>query len=298
MDPLEDVLSLLGTSSRLSTGMIAGGRWAVRFEPPAGAKFNSVRRGQCFLIVDGDVITLNEGDCFLLTRPVAFTLASDLALPAEPAQPIFATATGGFAHVGDGDGLLLIGGAFTFGDRARTLLLDALPTVIHVPAGTAEAAAVGRALGEIDAELRHPAMGSTLIAEHLATVMLILVLRLHLARERHSGWLGGLTDPVVAPALKALHARPQQAWTVEELARVSAVSRSTLAARFKSVVGVGPLEYLTGWRIELASDRLRRGTDTVATIAHAVGYGSESALSNAFKRVTGSSPRDYRRANR
>ncbi|MEE3919348.1 helix-turn-helix transcriptional regulator [Micromonospora sp. BRA006-A] len=66
--------------------------------------------------------------------------------------------------------------------------------------------------------------------------------------------------------------------------------RSTLAARFKQVVGYGPLEYLTGWRIELAADRLRRPEDTIATIARAVGYGSESALSVAFKRVTGLRP--------
>jgi len=298
VDPLEDVLSLLGVTSKLSAGLIAGGQWAVSFDPPAGAKFNSVRRGRCVLVVGDETIPLNEGDCFLLTRPVAFTLASDPALPAEPAHPLWAAATGGFARAGDGDDVLLIGGAFTFGDRARTLLLDALPTVLHVPAGTAEAAAVDRALGEIDTELRRPATGSTLVAEHLAAVMLIYVLRLHLARAAPAGWLGGLADAVVAPALRAMHARPQHAWTVEELARVSAVSRSTLAARFKSVVGVGPLDYLTGWRIELAAGRLRRGADTIATIAHAVGYGSESALSNAFKRRTGSSPRDYRLASR
>jgi AraC-like DNA-binding protein len=81
---------------------------------------------------------------------------------------------------------------------------------------------------------------------------------------------------------------------VAELARVAAVSRSTLAARFKDVVGKGPLEYLTEWRIELAANRIRRGTDTVATIARAVGYGSESAFSVAFKRTTGLSPRAYR----
>lgn len=92
-----------------------------------------------------------------------------------------------------------------------------------------------------------------------------------------------------------MHADPARAWTVSQLAGVAVVSRSTLAARFKQVVGQGPLEYLTGWRLELAAARLRRGDETLEAIARQVGYGSVSALSNAFKRRLGLSPRDYRR---
>nr|WP_239119663.1 AraC family transcriptional regulator [Planotetraspora thailandica] len=130
--------------------------------------------------------------------------------------------------------------------------------------------------------------------------MLIHLLRLHLVVARPgetSGWLAGLTDPIVASALRAIHARPAHAWTVSQLGTVAEVSRSTLAARFKQVVGQSPLEYLTGWRIELAAAHLRRGDDTVAAIARQVGYGSESALSDAFKRITGASPREYRRTS-
>ncbi|MFC4019227.1 AraC family transcriptional regulator [Micromonospora sp. GCM10011542] len=298
MDPLEDVLSLLAATGRLSSGMAAGGRWAVRFPPPAGVKFNVVSRGRCWLRVDGvtDPIHLADGDCFLLTRPLAFTLASDLDLPTEPAHPLFAAAVDGIARAGEGDEVYLIGGAFSFTGRARELLLDNLPPVLHVPAATPEAATVRWAVAEIDAELRRQPMAATLVAEHLAVVMLIRILRLHLAHDpgRISGWLAGLTDPTVAAALRAMHARPAYPWTVAELARAAAVSRSTFAARFKDVVGKGPLEYLTEWRIELAADRIRRGSDTVATIARVVGYGSESAFSVAFKRTTGLSPRAYR----
>ncbi|MDZ5443573.1 AraC family transcriptional regulator [Micromonospora sp. 4G57] len=298
MDPLEDVLSLLDATGHVSAAMSAGGRWAVRFPPPAGLKFNAVRRGSCWLEVDDvpDPVHLAEGDCYLLTRPVAFTLASDLNVPAEPAHPLFAAAVDGVARAGDGDEVFLIGGAFSFTGRARALLLDSLPPVLHVPAGTPEAATVRWAVGEIDAELGRRPTGATLVAEHLAMVMLIRILRVHLAHDpdRSSGWLAGLADPTVAAALRAMHARPAHPWTVAELARVAAVSRSTLAARFKDRVGKGPLEYLTEWRIELAADQIRRGGETVATIARAVGYGSESAFSVAFKRTTGLSPRAYR----
>jgi AraC-like DNA-binding protein len=301
VDPLEDVLSLLGTSSRLSSSLIATGDWAVAFEAPDGVKFNAVRRGRCRLSVDGvPDLDLAEGDCFLLTQARRFTLAGGAEVAPVPAGPIFQAAVGGVAsaggaRIGDGgDQVYVIGGRFDFGDRARALLLDELPPVIHVPAATAEAATVRWSLNQIEVELSGRPLASTLVAEHLALIMLIHVLRLHLSRDPGAGWLAGLADPVVAAALRAMHAEPARAWTVQDLARAAAVSRSTLAARFKRAVGQGPLEYLTDWRIELAADRLRRNDGTVATIARAVGYGSESALSNAFKRVTGVNPRDYR----
>ncbi|MDX2815424.1 AraC family transcriptional regulator [Streptomyces sp. PA03-5A] len=298
MDPLEDVLALLETRAHLSTGLVAGGEWAVRFEAPSGVKFNAVRHGGCLLEVEGadGPVELAAGDCFLLTQARPFVLRSAPGVAPVAAEPVFAAAEGGFARVGRGDDVLLVGGRFSFGDRARALLLDALPPVIHVPAGTAHAQTVGWALEQIGQELLRRPVASTLVAEHLAVVMLVHVLRLHLAEESHgaSGWPAGLSDPVVAPALAALHRAPAHGWTVAELARTSGVSRSTLAARFKRTVGCPPLDYLRRWRIELASQRLRKGTETLAVIARAVGYGSESALSTAFKEVTGSSPRAYR----
>lgn len=298
-DPLNDVLSLVGTTSSLSAALAAGGDWAVRFEPPPAVKFNAVRRGSCLLLVEGSVFELRSGDCFLLTRPVAFTLASGLGVSPEPARPLFAAAVGGVAHAGVGDEVLLIGGRFSFGERAQELLLDALPAVVHVPGATPAAATVRWALGQIDVELRDHPLASTLVTEHLALVMLIHLLRQHLASSPPAaGWLAGLADPVVGPALRAMHGEPDYAWTVADLAAVAAVSRSSLAARFKQVVGQGPLDYLTRWRLELASAALRGGDKTVAVIAREVGYGSESALSTAFKRVTGLSPRAYRASRR
>ncbi len=298
MDPLEDILTLTAATGHLSTSLAAGGRWGLRFIPLDGVKFNAIRSGGCQLRVEGlpDPIALTAGDCFLLTRPVPFELASDDDVPVEPADPVFQAATDGVARAGTGDDVFLIGGRFSFLGRARALLLDGLPPVIHIPGATAEADAVHWSIDRIDREVRRDQIGSTLVAEHLAVVMLIQVLRFHLATTTTppSGWLAGLADPVVGPALRAMHAQPAERWTVEALADTAAVSRSTLAARFRGLVGKGPLDYLTGWRIELAADRLRRGDGTLATIAREVGYGSESALSVAFKRVTGSSPTGFR----
>lgn len=299
MDPLEDVLTLLKTRSHLSASLVAGGRWAVRFDAPRVVKFNAVRRGTCQLEVDGidEPIDLAEGDCYLLTRPRSFTLRSDPETAPVDGGVVFARAEDGIARAGQGDDVFLIGGGFSFGTRAQELLLDRLPPIVHVPADTPHAETVQWALTAIDQELTHRPMASTLIAEHLAVIMLVHVLRLHLERAPHavSGWLVGLADPVVATALTCLHRDPARSWTVADLADTAAVSRSTLAARFKATVGQGPLEYLTRWRIELAARQLREGNATLASIAHSVGYGSESALSVAFKRVLGMPPGDYRK---
>ncbi|MFD9857413.1 AraC family transcriptional regulator [[Kitasatospora] papulosa] len=299
MDPLEDVLALLKTRSHLSASLAAGGRWAVRFDAPRVVKFNAVRRGTCQLEVNGinEPIDLAEGDCYLLTRPRSFTLRSDPEAASVDGGAVFARAEGGIARAGQGDDVFLIGGGFSFGARAQELLLDRLPPIVHVPADTPHAETVQWALTAIDQELTHRPMASTLIAEHLAVIMLVHVLRLHLERAPHevSGWLAGLADPAVATALTSLHRDPARSWTVAELAGTAAVSRSTLAARFKATVGQGPLEYLTRWRIELAARQLREGSTTLASIAHSVGYGSESALSVAFKRVMGMPPGDYRK---
>ncbi|WP_051812806.1 AraC family transcriptional regulator [Streptomyces sp. NRRL S-340] len=299
MDPLEDVLALLDTRGRISVSLAAGGNWAVRFAPPADVKFNAVRRGSCRLEVDGvpEPVLLAEGDCYLLTRERAFTLSSGPDVAPVAAKPVFARAENGVARTGSGDDVLLLGSRFTFNSRARALLLDSLPPVIHIPAGTSQAETLHWALSAIDRELRNRALGATLVSEHLAVVMLVHVLRLHLAREPHirTGWLAGLGDPAVATALACVHRDPARPWTVSELARAASVSRSTLAERFKRYVGRAPQEYLTEWRIELAAKRLLQGGETVSAAARAVGYGSESALSAAFKRVTGMSPRDYRR---
>ena len=299
MDPLEDVLTLLSPRSHLSARFAAGGAWALRFEPPEGVKFNAVRRGSCVLEVDGveGVIELSQGDCYLLTRPAPFVLRSDPAAVPVDAGPVFARAEDGVARVGDGDGVLLVGGEFSFGARARELLIGRLPAVVHIPAGSRHAETVAWALSEIEDELTHRPMASSVVAELLATVMLVHVLRLHIARDPSpaSGWIAGLRDPVVAAALAQMHGDPAHPWTVAELAARASVSRSTLASRFKTLVGVGPLDYLTRWRIELAARQLHDGQMTVASVAHSVGYGTESALSVAFKRVLGMSPSVYRR---
>ncbi len=122
------------------------------------------------------------------------------------------------------------------------------------------------------------------------------VLRLHLANApaTDTGWLAALRDPVVAPALAAMHNDPSQKWTLADLAREATVSSTVLDDRFRSLLGLAPIRYLTTWRMHVAEDLLRTTTLSVTAVARRVGYGSDEAFSRAFKREHGSSPSVWR----
>lgn len=304
MDPLVDVLARLEVRGRVSSTLVVHGtRWRLGFEAPDGWKFNAVREGSCTVSVEGsEPVVLRAGDCFLLTQSRPFELAGDLGVPLRPARPVFEQAHGGTARVEAGGGDVVtraVGGSFAFAGRA-SLLSDALPPLLVVPAGSGAASPVERTLVSIDDELTSARPGAAVVADHLGVVMLVHVLRWYMQAEdaRSGGWLAALTDPVVAPALSAMHRAPQEAWTVAALAREALVSRSTMAQRFRVAVGVAPLDYLTTWRMELAAQRLRRDEASVASVARSVGYRSEAAFSTAFKRVRGVTPRQEALATR
>lgn len=297
VDPLSDVLSLLRPRTAISAGLDAGGQWAIRFPAHDGIKFNTVMRGTCQVSVEGEdeTVQIEAGDCFLLTRGRPFLFATDNPPTPIDSATIYDLATDGIATCNGGGEFFLVGGRFSFeGDHAG-LLFNALPAIVHVRDASSQAAVLRWALEQLALELREGSPGSTLMADHLAQIMLLQVLRLWLASGTRSGWLGALADQRLARAVSAMHAEPQHRWTLVELASLAGMSRTTFAERFRNVVGQTPLDYLLGWRMRLAADRLQRSGDSVATIGFSVGYESEAAFSTAFRRVMGRTPMQHRR---
>lgn len=180
--------------------------------------------------------------------------------------------------------------------RPYNPLLSSLPRRLHLP-GLADGW-LAQFPRQAVAESRAGRAGSETMLTRMAELMFIEVVRRHLEQlpPQQTGWLAGLRDPVVGPALAALHERPDHPWTLAELAHAVASSRSVLAERFSQLVGMGPMLYLTRWRLQLAAEQLAATSAKVAAVGARVGYDSEAAFSRAFKRETGLSPAAWRRA--
>lgn len=301
MDPLSNVLSLLKPRNSLSAGLDAGGDWCIQFPDQAsGIKTGAVVSGHCWLSVTGvpDPVYLATGDCFLLPSGRPFRLASDLSLPPRDAAPIFAaTRKGGVASLNGGGDFSLVSNRFGLAGNHAGLLLRMLPPIVHIRDAPGQAA-LRWSIERMMAELRDPAPGGSLIIEHLAQMMLVQALRLHLAEGPGIGWLFALADKRMSLALTAIHDTPARRWTLQELAAIAGMSRSSFALKFKAMVGLPPMDYLAQWRMALAGDRLENSRDPIAVIAPSLGYDSEAAFSTAFKRIMGCPPRQYGRGRK
>jgi AraC family transcriptional regulator, alkane utilization regulator len=198
---------------------------------------------------------------------------------------------------GGGEETRLVCGFLESSEFLFTPVFRTLPTlsVEHTADGTI-GALIAATVREIIALVDRAEPGTQLMLGRLMELLFMEVLRRHVARlpAGSTGWLAALNDPIVGRALQLVHTSPARRWTAEDLAREAGSSRTVLAERFKLLLGRPPIDYVTGWRIQLAADRLRSGSDGIATIAADVGYESEAAFSRAFKRETGMTPGRWR----
>ena len=299
MDPLSEILSLLKLRSYASGGLDVGGEWSIGIGPHDGIKCYAAVAGECWLAVDGvpDPVRIRTGDCFLLPRGWPFRLASDLALPPVDAMTTYPLVRdGSVITLGGGGNFFCVGGHFALTGEQAGLLLAVLPPIVHIRS-EADRAVLRWTLERMRQELRDPQPGGFLVAQLHATNLLVQVLRLHLADPSSLGvgWIFALADRQMNAAISAIHAEPARTWSLQSLAARAGMSRTSFSQRFKETVGQSPMDYLTRWRMLLAANRLSENRDPVSVIAPSLGYQSESAFSNAFKRVMGCSPRQYGR---
>lgn len=293
-DPLSEILSLLKPRGYAFRGVDAAGRWTIAFPAAEGLRCYALQSGECWLHVDAEdePRRLQAGDCVLLPRGQAFRFGSEAAGPPRDAQELFSAVQAGDVAVINGGGECSgVGGFFDFPGGHADLLLNLLPPVVHFREDAGRSTLSG-SVERLMQELREPQPGGALIAEHLAQTLLIQALRLHLAERAGSGvgWLFALADRRLRLAMSAMHGDLAQPWTLQALADVAGMSRSSFAAKFTATVGEPAMEYLTRWRMRVAADRLTKGGSSISAMASALGYGSESAFGAAFRRVMGCPP--------
>jgi AraC-like DNA-binding protein len=297
-DPFSDILRLTGAQTVVSGGFSAGGAWSIRFPASENIKFFGVLKGRCWLRIDdgSEPVPVAAGDVLLLSMRHTFVLADDPATPPVDAIHLFANHAGAMVHIGGPVDCMQIGGKVKLDAATGGLLVDVLPPLIHVRGTAPQAAALRWLLDQMVHERAAGLPGGGVATAQLAQLMFVQVLRAHLASAGTlaAGWLRALADPRIAPALRLMHAEPGRDWRLEELARAAAMSRTTFALHFKTAAGVAPLAYLAAWRMRLAERVLREEAVPVAVLARSLGYTSESAFSNAFKRARGCAPQRYR----
>jgi AraC-like DNA-binding protein len=288
-DPFSDVLSLISARSVVSGSLIAGGAWAIRFPASDRINFWGIARGDCWCVTEGDdePLWLEAGDS---------VLATDLQATPVDFQELTVSSTGNTRHHGSGDQFLIIGGKVEFDARLGAPLLGSLPPTILIRHGSAHATVLQWLLAQLVRERSDGLPGVAAASAQLAQLMFIQILRAHLDSDATlaPGWLRLLGNRRLAPAVRLFHAEPARAWGLEELARACSMSRATFAVHFKANAGISPLAYLTQLRMRLAERSLREGDAAVSTVGYALGYSSESAFSNAFKRFAGEAPTRYR----
>ena len=269
--------------------------------------FHVVASGTCWVSVDdgekhwaaqGDVIVLPYGDQHTMGGVEdAPTIPLMTLMPAPPWQTLPV-----IKHGADGGSRTdVICGFIHSEDSLFDPGLRVFPRVFVVrPATTAAAGWVQANIRYALDQAESSPLGPDAVPSRLPELLLVEVLREHLrtAPAVDEGWVAALRDPVLRPALAALHGDPARRWSIDQLARAAATSRSRLDSRFREVLGRSPIRYLTEWRLHLAQELLATTDLSVAAVARRVGYDAEEAFSRAFRRAYGEPPGAWRSSHR
>lgn len=301
MDLLADVLALGGVRGTVGAHIGAAGTWGVAWDDIPDAAFYAVTSGAAWLTVEqGQPIQLMPGDVVLLPTGVGHTLTSEargFAPACSAAAAARARADGSLLRFGAGEVQThILGASYAHDPAVSTQVLMALPHVVHIRSDHG-GSCLTDTVRLLARELAHPQMASAVVLNSLVDILLVQALRVWLdghPRETLGTWLGVLDDPLVSEAVGMLHQQPARAWTTGSLAAEVGVSRATLARRFATAAGQSPGSYMSQWRMDLASVRLRDTDDTVEVVARSVGYESPYAFSRAFSRARGEAPGSYR----
>ncbi|MCP3099732.1 AraC family transcriptional regulator [Myxococcus sp. K15C18031901] len=301
MDVLADALRGVRLQSRVDARYELSAPWGMRVDGCPYPLFYAVMRGNCLLSADDQELVLAGGDFVFIPAGVRFTLRDRKGTRALPIAEVYASRgpmrCGGLLRYGGGGAeVTLVVGSFTFEGETLSPLVKHLPTLLHVK-GDAETTPrwLESTLRFVASEIEAKQPGYETVVSRLADVLFVQALRAHLASSSDgNGWLRALVDPRIGGVLQRMHEKPETPWTLEGLARLASMSRSVFAERFRDLVGEAPLAYLTRWRMHRAMGLMRDRHRSLAEVARAVGYETESSFGKAFKRSVGVTPGTFR----
>ena len=300
-DALSDILRTMRLRSVVYFRSDFPPSWGMEVRGQGPARFHIVVRGSCWVgssVLDrshlasaGDILLFPFGDDHWLAE----NENNERFSGEEITEAIWRNEK---PFGGEGISTTMLCGHFEFNADFDSPLLSELPRMIHVRGSDREHLTwLASATNAIILETGSGRPGSDVVAERLAEVLFIQVLRSHIEQHnRNTGLLAALGDTYIAKALNLMHSRVSHPWTLEELAAETGMSRSSFAARFREVLGHTPMHYLTDWRMTRARQLLEETTFSMMEIAERTGYNSEAAFNRAFKRRFGKTPGTVRRS--
>lgn len=297
-DQLSEAFDLVEVRGMVTGGFAVNGPWVTRTVVDDPVKFFAMASGNARLTTDGvdGATDLEPGDVAILSNRSWLELRGGAG--DRPAREIVPTDASSPAYLAGADREtddVLIGARIDLNSAGRALLLHALPPVAHVRAAAATATTLRDNLDRLFDEVTKKRIGSAFAVRQYGQLLVLEILRAYVNQYAlPAGWLRALTDRRLQPALTLMHTEPGKRWNLAELARAAAMSRTSFAEHFRAVAGVPPLAYLSRWRMMLARRALRDVDVRVGSLASELGYSSEGAFSNAFKREVGVSPLRYR----
>ncbi|WP_160050911.1 MULTISPECIES: AraC family transcriptional regulator [unclassified Nocardiopsis] len=307
MDPLVHLLDGPRARGAFTLRTVMTPPWGIDVRDGAALTLVVVTSGRTWVGTPHGEADAEPGDLVLVRGPDPYVIADRrgreptitalpggrcVSLDGEEVHVTMSHGIGTWGNDPEGTDTTVVG-AYQDDSEVGRLALSALPPLAVLPEGRVDPALVELLSREITTD--HVA--STSLSDRLLDCLLVMAVRAWLEDNPDSApnWLTARHDPVVARALELLHEHVARPWTLDALARECAVSRATLAARFRAAVGVPPMTYLRTWRLTVAGDLLtaepRLGLEAVAA---RVGYGSAFAFSSAFRHHTGRSPSSYR----
>ena len=293
-DPLSEIVTLLQPQAAFSKISSAAGPWQVRRAVMDRPFYCLILEGASRLAIEGrEPLILQAGDFLLAPAAVSFTVSS-LQPPAHDIDSVPTVLPGGEYRLGRAEGppdVRMMAGFCNFGSPDAALLVSLLPQLVHVRGEPRLSTLVQLVIEESRAQ--RPAR--EVILSRLLEVLLIEALRCTTGTTASPGLLNGLADARLATAIRCMHESPTHAWTVAQLAKKAALSRSAFFERFNRAVGMPPMEYLLAWRMALAKRLLQSDGLGIAEVAERVGYSSASTFSVAFTRHVGLPPARYTR---
>lgn len=290
-DALSSVLSRLELSAEVYANGDYCGAWGIDTSGSHKIPFHLIGRGRAWLhLPDDQSIALSTGDLVLFPRDIQHVVSNSNTLPPDELINMGSSSD-------SGESTNVVCGFFEFANKAAWPLLDSLPELILLDlAQQANSSAIRALIDLMIRELQNEQQGYYAVINQLSYLLFIEIIRQQIQQGHlKTGLLAAMFDHKLSQVLAVIHNQPEEQWTLERLAQIAAMGRSSFATRFHELVGMPAMQYVGHWRMQLAKQLLSNTTQSMFEIAEKCGYQSEVAFRKAFKKITGVTPGKIRR---